>query len=73
VLAEVGSMPANKRTTSAREAYQQAVIMLLGARRQKAQLGTLDFVTQHATLVGLVKQRWSALGDVEGLRRLTRS
>lgn len=59
--------PSKKKVASPREAYQQAVIILLGARRQNANLGAGEFLLRCKTLSDQVRDRWCAVDDTEGL------
>jgi hypothetical protein len=66
---EVNTMPgpSKKEAASSREAYQQAVIMLLGTRRQKPELGAGEFLLRYKTLADMVIDRWTQIEDTEGL------
>jgi hypothetical protein len=69
MLAEMNTMPdrPRRKAASSREAYQQAVIMLLGTRRQKQEFGAGEFLLRYKTLADTVKDRWTPLEDTEGL------
>jgi hypothetical protein len=58
---------ANRKLASAREAYQQAVIILLGTRREKQELGAGEFLLRYKALADMVTARWSSIEDAQGL------
>jgi hypothetical protein len=69
MLVEAKAMPdrTNRKLASAREAYQQAVIILLGTRREKRELGAGEFLLRYKALVDMVTARWESIEDGHGL------
>jgi hypothetical protein len=69
MLTEAKAIPDRRKKTvaSSREDYQQAVIMLLGTRRQKQQLGAGEFLLRYQTLADTLKKCWIRVEETEGL------